>query len=420
MQSATGGTLSGNTLLGTLNGAASRSLTPAHKTTISFDANYYANAWGSHDLQAGTYLQPNLETWSDTYYANQGFTTQDSVLINENNPALGYRPFHRRYVEGDVNGVRTSHIGADDYAVYIQDRWSPTNRLSISPGLRVEWIAAQDKLFDVETQASWNVAPRIGATYVLTNDQKHVVRASWGRVTDIPNASYFDSAGNTRVATRDEYDVNGDGVFELVQSTPASTTLSASQTRDPDRHQGYVQEWIVGYRTQLPGAVTFDASYIDRTYRDRPASVEINQIYEYDPALGHVVWRGIVDPTQNSITLSTNNSWNWLVYHGLEFTATKQTHGLNLHQHLHARLGLHRRHVAAERPGGDPPTRHIPERGRHRDGPRGRHEQHRRRHAQPFVAEASVPPRRELACAVGPQSLYAGDRCSRASRAARS
>ena len=23
---------------------------------------------------------------------------------------------------------------------------------------------------------------------------------------------------------------------------------------DPKRHQGYVQEWVVGYRTQLPGA----------------------------------------------------------------------------------------------------------------------------------------------------------------------
>jgi len=323
VQNAAGGTLNGNTLLGTLNGAASRSLTPAQKYTVSFDANYYVNKWGAHDLQAGTYLQPNLETWSDTYYANNGFTTQDSVLRDENNPALGYVPYHRRYVEFEQNGIRTSHIGADDYAFYIQDRWQPTSRLSISPGLRVEWIAGQDKLFDVETQASWNVAPRIGAAYVLTDDAKHVVRASWGRVTDIPNASYFDNVGNSRTATRDEYDVNRDGVFETVVLTPASTTLSVNQTRDPDKHQGYVQEWIVGYRTQLPGAVTFDASYIDRTYRDRPASVEINQVYE------NGVWQGLVDPTQNSITLSTNNRWNWLVYHGLEFTATKQTRGLN-------------------------------------------------------------------------------------------
>ena len=151
IQTASGGTLTGNTLLATLNNAASRSLTPAHKSTIALDANYYvSNALGAHDLQAGIYLQPNAATWSDTYYANDGFTTEDSVLRDPNNPALGYVPFHRRYVDlPNGNGVRTSYIGADDYAVYIQDRWAPTNRLSISPGLRVEWIAAQDTLFGV-------------------------------------------------------------------------------------------------------------------------------------------------------------------------------------------------------------------------------------------------------------------------------
>jgi hypothetical protein len=333
-QSASGGTLSGNTLLAQLNGAASRSLTPAHKTTVSLDANYFANKWGSHDLQAGTYLQPNLRTWSDTYYANNGFTTEDAALIDQNNPSLGYRPFHRRYVLGDASGtlqgVRTSDTGADDYAFYIQDRWAPTGRLSISPGLRVEWIAAQDEVFDVQTQASWNYAPRIGVAYVLTSNQKHVVRASWGRVTDIPNAGYFDNVGSSTVATRDEYDLDGDGIFETIRSTPATTALAANRTIDPDKHQGYAQEWIVGYRTQLPGGVAFDASYVDRTYKDRPGSVEINQIYEFDPSVGHDVWRGLVDPTQNNITSSTNNTWNWFVYHGLEFTLTKQAKGLNL------------------------------------------------------------------------------------------
>ena len=89
---------------------------------------------------------PTCETWSDTYYANNGFTTQDSVLIDENNPSLGYRPFHRRYVlgnaDGVLHGVRTSRhrrrrlcglrsgsLGADQ----------PPLDLA---GLRVEWIAA--------------------------------------------------------------------------------------------------------------------------------------------------------------------------------------------------------------------------------------------------------------------------------------
>ena len=322
---ASGGTVSGNTLLGTLNNLASRSLTPAHKGTISLDANYYlSDVVGAHDLQAGVYLQPNAATWADTYYANDGFTTEDAVLRDPNNASAGHLPFHRRYVNFGTNGVRTSYIGADDYALYIQDRWAPTNRLSISPGLRVEWIAAQDKLFGVQTQASWNFAPRIGATYVLTADQKHVVRASWGRVTDIPNAGYFENVGSNVVASRDEYDLDLDGVFETIRETPASTLQSTNKTLDPDKHQGYVQEWITGYRTQLPGAVTIDASWVSRKYKDRPATVEINQIYEDN------VWRGLVDPTQNSITLATNNQWNWFDYSGLEFTVTKQTPAFNV------------------------------------------------------------------------------------------
>ena len=114
---------------------------------------------------------------------------------------------------------------------------------------------------------------------MLTSNQKHVIRGSWGRVTDIPNAGYFENVGSSAVATRDEYDVDLDGTFETVRETPASTLQSTNRTRDPEKHQGYVQEWIGGYRTQLPGAVTFDASWVNRTYKDRPGTVEINQIY---------------------------------------------------------------------------------------------------------------------------------------------
>ena len=89
-------------------------------------------------------------------------------------------------------------------------------------------------------------------------------------------------------------------------------------------HQGYVEEWVVGYRTQLPGAVTFDASYIDRAYKDRPAQVDTNQVFNGK------VWGGLVDPSQNNIYLITNNKWNWFVYRGIEFTATKQASTLQL------------------------------------------------------------------------------------------
>jgi hypothetical protein len=52
--------------------------------------------------------------------------------------------------------------------------------------------------------------------------------------------------------------------------------------------------------------------------------VDTNQIYNGN------VWAGLVDPSQNNIYLITNNKWNWFVYRGIEFTATKQTSRLQL------------------------------------------------------------------------------------------
>jgi hypothetical protein len=79
-----------------------------------------------------------------------------------------------------------------------------------------------------------------------------------------------------------------------------------------------VREWLTGYRTQLPGDFILDVSYVNREYRDRPAQVDINNIYTND------VWQGLADPTTNTKYLITNNKWNWFVYQGIEVTATKQ------------------------------------------------------------------------------------------------
>jgi hypothetical protein len=314
------GRLVGNGNIATLNNLGSRSTNPAHKSTVSGDITYIlSDKVGSHELQTGFYLQPRAAAKSTTYYANNGFTLEDVVLRDSANPAGGVIPFHRRYVDAGGQGIVTSYIGADDYALYAQDRWRPTQRLTLTVGFRADWVASRDLIFHVDTSKAWNYAPRIGGAFVLTKNLKNVVRASWGRVTDIPNASYLGTAGTAVSGLRDEYDLDLNGSFETVFTTPGGNTLAANRSFDPGRHQGFVDEWIVGYRTELPGQFSLDVSYIDRAYKDRPALVEINQIYKGN------VWAGLVDPTQNSIQLVTNNRWNRFVYRGLEFTATKQT-----------------------------------------------------------------------------------------------
>jgi Carboxypeptidase regulatory-like domain/TonB-dependent Receptor Plug Domain len=316
--------------IATLNNLSSVSVNPAQKESFTGDVTYYIpKAWGSHELGGGFYLQPHELSKVTTYYANNGgIVQQDAALTNPNNPSAGYRIFHTHSING-TSSFLSSYISANDYAWYIQDRWHPVTRLSITAGLRPDWISGRDAQFKVVTQHSWNWAPRVGGAFVLTKDQRNVVRASWTKITDITNASYLGTAATSTVTTTDTY-YNPDGsIFGTPITTPGSTSSFLGKTFDPDRHQGYVREWLVGYRSQLKGGVVVDLSYIDREYRDRPAQYDTNQIYSNN-AGGQTVWSGLVNTALNNTYYVTNNKWNWFVYQGYEVTVSKQTSRLQL------------------------------------------------------------------------------------------
>jgi hypothetical protein len=314
--------------LATLNNLSAVTVDPAQKPTISGDVTYYVSkVWGTHELGAGFYLEPHELSKVTTYYANHGGIIQEDAALNDpTNPAKGFTIFHTQSV-GGTQSFLSSYIGANDYAWYIQDRWHPFSRLSVTAGLRPDWVSGRDEQFKVTTEHAWNFAPRVGAAYVLTRNQRNVVRASWTKITDITNASYLGTAANSTVATTDNY-YNPDGSLYSTIVTPASTSSSLGKTFDPNRHQGYAREWLIGYRTQLPGSLVIDASYIDREYRDRPAQIDTNQIYTTTG--NSTVWSGLVNPSLNNTYYITNNKWNWFVYQGVEVTVSKQTKSLQL------------------------------------------------------------------------------------------
>jgi hypothetical protein len=316
--------------LATLNNLYAVTVSPAQKPTITGDVSYYIpKAWGTHELAAGYYLEPHEVNKTTTYYANNGQLIQENaVLNNPNNPGAGYTIFETQSV--DQSSLLTSYIAANDYAWYIQDRWHPIPQLSITAGLRPDWVSARDEILKASTQHSWNYAPRIGGAYVLTKNQRNVVRASWTKITDITNASYLDAGSlestNTPTTTSTYY--NPDGTILSAIVTPGTSALNSGLTFDPKRRQGYVQEWLLGYRTQLPGELVIDVSYIDREYKDRPAAYDTNQIYTTTST--GTVWSGLVNPALNNTYYITSNKWNWFVYQGYEITVTKQTRKIQL------------------------------------------------------------------------------------------
>ena len=54
--------------------------------------------------------------------------------------------------------------------------------------------------------------------------------------------------------------------YDSIMTVPI-LALARNREIDPNRHQGYINEWILGYRRQLPGQVRLDASFIRRNYK---------------------------------------------------------------------------------------------------------------------------------------------------------
>ena len=318
---------SGARLVGTgtlviLDSLSSTADQPAQKLTVSADGTWYRDARaGSHEVQAGMYLQPLVRERTTLHYPNGGFALEQVVLRDPANPSAGFIPFHRQVY--DMVDVPFRWADSHDYAAYVQDAWRPNPRLTVSAGVRVDVIGRRDAAFDVETQNSTEIGPRFGINYLLTNDARSALRASWTRVSDVL-AQTTQSAGSNASGFRDLYDTDLDGTFETSFVTPGVSARSTDRVLDDARHQPHTDEWIVGYRQQLPGQLSVDVSLIRREFRDRTALVEINGIYEDN------VFKGYRNESFNDILKITNNVWNRPVYTFFELLTTKQTERLQV------------------------------------------------------------------------------------------
>ncbi len=313
------GRLTGNGLLLTTGGLGNISEVPSEKWSIQADATYFKRGWGgSHDFQVGFVLQPTLRNITRTRYLNDGFILEESKLANPDDLTSAWIPFHRQYV-AELEST-TADYNSEDYGVYIQDSWKPVPRLTIAGGLRVDWIKSYDKLFNIETQKSTEFGPRFGVTWVLTENGRNIIHGSASRIAARPENAFLPNIGGQVTVSRlDRYDVAGDGSFSAVFTTPGTSSTAANRSIDPDRHQPFTDEYLVGYRAQLPKRVSLDATFIQRKYKDLGAQVDINGIYTDG------VFQGYEDPTQNEIYLLTNNTWNSLVYRGLEVAVGQRT-----------------------------------------------------------------------------------------------
>ncbi|HYN10560.1 MAG TPA: TonB-dependent receptor [Vicinamibacterales bacterium] len=326
-----GGLITGNNRILEGGNVDTLGFVPASLWLIRGDATYFKSGWGgSHELQTGFFIEPQNIYDQLTVYANDGFYQEFRTPVDVNNPSLGTRPFRRYYASPAE--VQTRKARDSNYAVYVQDNWRPGSRLTANLGMRFDYVKRVDKIQNITRQQSWTIQPRIGATYLLTEDARNVLRASWVRlgeqVMGRDGVTIF--GADDTVNIRIEYDNDLDGVWgepgEVVLQ-PRATSAIASQQIAGDLHQPYLDELIVGYRKQLRWQIGIDAAYINREYKEMWANVDINGFWPSRPGEPFGGF-GRVDPNQGIILQQTNNTWSTLKYQAIEITMTKNmSHG---------------------------------------------------------------------------------------------
>jgi hypothetical protein len=308
-------------------------------TMLRGDVTWFKNDLvGSHEFQGGFLAMPANNFDQETVYLNDGFIFEEQRLRDPRNPAAGTLPFHRQYITGSLSLLSAS--GRDkDIGLYAQDTWKASSRLTMTIGVRVDFVRRFDSQRGFSRQSSTEVGPRLGFSYLLTSDAKNVLRGTFARVHEqLQGGRHGVSSfgGADRAASRDTYDLDGDGIFESVFDTPARTSSLSSAQFDPGMSQPIIDEFIVGYRRQFPGQVSVDIAGIKRKIHNMFAQTDINGIYPDAPNQPFGGF-GRVDPNQGIVYRLTNNSWSAMHYRALQITIAK-----NLSNNFQAMVAIHR------------------------------------------------------------------------------
>ena len=155
----------------------------------------YRRGWaGTHELQLGMFLQPSMHRKDTIEYANDGFALEELVLRDPANAAAGTIPFHRRVYAAAKAVTAEGHFS--DNAVYVQDVWRPSPRVTINYGrARRPDRSNRRSLRHSACRTASRSAPRIGFNYMVTSDQRNSVRLSFIRLHDSAAVNHLSAGG---------------------------------------------------------------------------------------------------------------------------------------------------------------------------------------------------------------------------------
>src|SRR5437762_6984258 len=218
------------------NTPTSISISPPSMVIMRGDITYFTERFGgSHELKTGIYAAPRLRRDTTTTYVNNGYELLELRQLDPANPAAGTAIWRQRYRSpADSSATRERD---SDIALYAQDAWKPHPRLTANVGVRVDRVRRYDDLLGIYRERSTAVQPRVGVAYLVTEDARNVLRASYSRLYEQVNGrDYIVSFGNTGGVTTTEVYTNKAGSKQTIV-TPPTRSVDPSLLFDGNLHQ---------------------------------------------------------------------------------------------------------------------------------------------------------------------------------------
>ncbi len=142
-----------------------------------------------------------------------------------------------------------------EVTAYFEDRWSPTNRLLIEPGIRLDWDEVVNRA---------NLSPRLAGTYVLDNSGDTKLSAGIGVVFD--STPLFLIARPFAGTRQDTFftiqNPNTCAPPNCVVTTGPFTTTFFANTSDIDSPRFI--NWSIGLEKKLPAAIYMKAEFLEK------------------------------------------------------------------------------------------------------------------------------------------------------------
>jgi hypothetical protein len=216
---------------------------------VNASITHYADKFGRHELKFGAEFEHS--TTRDRYGYNNGVYFYDYF-----GPYLAYSYSY------DLKGTNKRQ------SFFAQDSWHATNRLTINAGVRGDMYQGSNEQVG-KVYGSNNWAPRIGAAFDLTGDNRTVLRGSYGLYYEGSQTQLFTRAvpGVSDYVTYEVLDNTYQNLVEIDRS-PAVLYKVADDIKHPR-----VDEATIGFERALTGSMRLQVTGIWRDNKNFVNSV---------------------------------------------------------------------------------------------------------------------------------------------------